>query len=80
MRFWGTIAIAASLAATPAVRAEPLAPGKPAGVHAARNGASTGFLIAGGILVAGLVAVLAFNNGGNNNGVIIPTNNTGTNP
>ena len=79
MRIWSTITLMAFLVAAPAVSAQPLAPGKPAGVHAARHGASTGLLIAGGVLVAGLVAVLAFNRSGNNDGVVIPTN-TGTNP
>jgi hypothetical protein len=81
MRFLGVVVTAACLAAAPiAVSAQPLSPGKPAGVHKARHGASTGLLIAGGVLVAGLVAVLAFNNSGDTNkGLVIPTN-TGTNP
>jgi hypothetical protein len=50
--------------------AQSLSPGKPAGVREARHGASTGLLIAGGVLVAGLVAVLVYTNGGNNNGIV----------
>ncbi len=80
MRFLVVAVIAAGLAAAPvAVCAQPLSPGKPAGIHQARHGASTGLLIAGGVLAAGLVAVLAFNSSGNNNGLVIPTN-TGANP
>ena len=81
MRFLA-IAVTACLAGAPLAQpvcAQPLSPGKPAGVHEARHGASTGLLIAGGVLVAGLVAVLAFNSSGNNNGLVVPTN-TGTNP
>lgn len=83
MRFLGIAVVAACLAVAPiaqTVCAQPLSPGKPAGVHQARHGASTGLLIAGGVLVAGLVAVLAFNNSGDTNkGLVIPTN-TGSNP
>ena len=75
MRFWGTITLAACLAASLPVCAQPLSPGKPAGVHQARHGASTGLLIAGGALVAGLVAVLIFNKSGDTNkGLVVPTN------
>jgi hypothetical protein len=70
MRFLSTAVIVASLAVSQAASAQPLSPGKPAGVREARHGASTGLLIAGGILVAGLVAVLAYTNSGNNNGVV----------
>jgi hypothetical protein len=83
MRFLGIAVTAACLAAAPiapTVCAQPLSPGKPAGVREARHGASTGLLIAGGVLVAGLVAVLAFNGSGDTSkGLVIPTN-TGTNP
>jgi hypothetical protein len=80
MRFLGTIMLAACLAASATVSAQPLSPGKPAGVHEARNGASTGLLIAGGVLVAGLIAVLVFNKSEDTNkGLVVPTN-TGTNP
>lgn len=72
MRFLGTAVIVASLAVTQVVTAQPLPPGKPAGVQQARRGASTGLLVAGGVLVAGLVAVLAYTNSGNNNGVVVP--------
>jgi hypothetical protein len=71
--------LVACLAASQSVCAQPLSPGKPAGVHQARHGASTGLLIAGGALVAGLIAVLAFRGNGNDNGLVVP-NNTGTNP
>jgi len=84
MRFLAVAATAICLTVAPmaqTVCAQPLAPGKPAGVHQARhNGARTGLLIAGGALVVGLVAVLAFNKSGDTNkGLVIPTN-TGTNP
>jgi hypothetical protein len=78
MRFLGTAVIVASLAVSPLVSAQPLSPGKPAGVREARHGASTGVLIAGGVLVAGLVAVLAYTNSGNNNGVVVPSPSTTT--
>jgi hypothetical protein len=78
MRFLGTAVIVASLAVTQVVTAQPLSPGKPAGVQEARRGASTGLLIAGGVLVAGLVAVLAYTNSGNNNGVVVPGPSTTT--
>ena len=64
--------IAAGLMFAPMARAQPLAPGKPAGVHAAKNGASTGLLLMGTALVAGL-AVLAISTGGTNNaGLAVP--------
>ena len=70
MRRLGVAVIVASLAVAPVVSAQPLSPGKPAGVHAARRGANTGLLIAGTVLVAGLIAVVAFNGSSNNNGVV----------
>lgn len=80
MRFLGIAVMVASLtvrlAAAQTVSVQPLAPGKPAGIHQARHGASTGLLIAGGVLAAGLAAVLVFTKGGNNNGVV--TTPTGT--
>jgi hypothetical protein len=78
MRFLGTVVIVSSLAVSHAVSAQPLSPGKPAGVREARNGASTGLLIAGGVLVGGLVAVLAYTNSGNNNGVVVASPSTTT--
>jgi hypothetical protein len=53
IRFLGIAVIIASLAVSQDASAQPLSPGKPAGVHEARRGASTGLLIAGGVLVAG---------------------------
>jgi hypothetical protein len=83
MRFLAVVATAMCLTVAPVAQtvcAQPLSPGKPAGVHQARHGARTGLLIAGGALVVGLVAVLAFRgNGDSNKGLVIPTN-TGTNP
>jgi len=73
MRVLGTAVIVASLAVSQAVSAQPLSPGKPAGIREARHGASTGLLIAGGILAGGLVAVLLYTNGGNNNGIVVPS-------
>ena len=54
------------------VSAQPLAPGKPAGVKVARNGASTGLLIIGGVAVAAAVALVAFgsNSSDANKGVL----------
>ncbi len=69
MRRLGIAVIVSGLAVSPVVSAQPLSPGKPAGVQAARHGANTGLLIAGTVLVAGLIAVVAFN-GSNNGGVV----------
>jgi hypothetical protein len=70
MRSFCIAAIAASLIFAPPVWAQPLSPGKPAGIHQARGGASTGLLVVGGLLVAGLIAVVAFSGSDNNNGVL----------
>ena len=70
--------IAASLLFTPGAWAQPLSPGKPAGIQQARNGASTGLLLVGSILVGGLVAVFAFTGSDKNAGVITPPPATGT--
>jgi hypothetical protein len=70
MRSLGIAVIAASLAVSPLAFARPLSPGKPAGVHAARHGANTGLLIAGTVLEAGLIAVVALNGSSNNSGVV----------
>jgi len=69
--------VAASLASAPAVSAQPLAPGKPAGVREARRHANTGLLIAGGLLAAGLIAVVVYSGSDNTNGVVNPPS---TNP
>ena len=66
--------LAASVMLAPLASAQPLSPGKPAGIHQARRGASTGLLVVGGLLVAGLVAVVAFSGNDNNKGVL----NSGT--
>jgi putative copper export protein len=66
--------LAASVMLAPLASAQPLSPGKPAGIHQARRGASTGLLVVGGLLVAGLVAVVAFSGSDNKNGVL----NSGT--
>ena len=71
MRSFCVAVIAAGLVFSPMASAQSLAPGKPAGVKAARNGASTGLLIIGGIAVAAVVALVAL--GGNsdaNKGVL----------
>ena len=73
MRSFCVAVIAASLAFAPAVSAQPLAPGKPAGVHAARNGATTGLLVAGVLLVGGLVALAVSTGGDNTKGVFVPS-------
>ena len=65
--------MAASLCVTPVLAADaagPLAPGKPAGVEAARLHVGTGLLIVGGLLVAGLVVAVASSGGSNNTGVL----------
>ena len=69
MRVFCIAAMAASLIYSPIALAQPagpLAPGKPAGVHAARHGANTGLLIMGAIGVAVIVGVVALS--GNSNG------------
>jgi hypothetical protein len=70
MRSFCIAAIAASLMFASPAWTQPLAPGKPAGIHQARRGASTGLLVVGGLLVAGLVAVVAFSGSDNKNGVL----------
>ncbi|HWY66129.1 MAG TPA: hypothetical protein VNX61_13030, partial [Rhizomicrobium sp.] len=77
MRHLGIAVIVASLAVSPLASAQPLSPGKPAGVHAARRGASTGLLIAGTVLAAGLIAVVAINGSSNNNSGVV-TNGVAT--
>jgi hypothetical protein len=62
--------VTASLTFASVAWAEPLSPGKPAGIREARHGASTGLLLAGGLLVGGLVAVVALSGGNNNTGVL----------
>ncbi len=66
MRSFCIAAIAAGLVFSPIASAQPLAPGKPAGVNAARNGAGTGLLIIGGVAVAAVVALVALGNNSNN--------------
>jgi hypothetical protein len=80
MRRLGIAVIVVGLAVSPVVSAQPLSPGKPAGVHTARHGASTGLMIAGGALAAGLIAVAAFSSSGNNNGVVTSGVSTTTTP
>jgi len=70
MRRLRPVAIATALAISSSAFAQPLAPGKPAGVHQARHGASTGLLIAGTALLAGLVAIVVFKGSDNNTGVL----------
>ena len=76
MRRLRFVATVTALAVSSTAFAQPLAPGKPAGVHAARHGASTGLLIAGTALLAGLVAVVVFKGSDNNSGVV--TNGSAT--
>jgi hypothetical protein len=75
MRNFCIAAIAASLMFAPVASAQPLAPGKPAGVHAARHGANTGLLIIGGLAVAAAVAVATVGSNSNNNSGVL---NVGT--
>ena len=70
--------IAASLLFTSGAGAQPLSPGKPAGVHQARNGASTGLLLVGSLMVGALAAMIAFTGDDKNTGVINPPASTGT--
>ena len=72
------VAIVTALAVTTSAFAQPLAPGKPAGLHQARHGASTGLLIAGTALLAGLVAVVAFQGSDDNKGVVTSGSSTTT--
>jgi hypothetical protein len=67
MRTFCIAMIAAGLMAAPMASAQPLAAGKPAGVHAARHGASTGLLIIGGIAAVAIVAIVAVGKNNNNN-------------
>ncbi len=76
MRTFCIAVIAAGLVFSPMASAQPLAPGKPAGVKAARNGASTGLLIMGGVAVAAVVALVAL--GGNSNDANKGVLNVGT--
>jgi len=69
-------ALAAGLMFAPLAQAQPLAPGKPAGVHAARKGASTGLLLMGTALVAGLVVLAVSTGGPNNTGLAVPIGTT----
>ncbi|HVW72664.1 MAG TPA: hypothetical protein VHC39_03415 [Rhizomicrobium sp.] len=61
MRIACSVVIATALLASGMALAEPLAPGKPAGVHAAQMG-NKEWLVFGGVGVA-LAAVLIANNG-----------------
>ncbi len=70
--------IAAGLMAAPMASAQPLAPGKPAGVKEARHGASTGLLIVSGLAVAALVAVVALGSNDNNNAGVLTSGVSGT--
>jgi hypothetical protein len=72
MRSFCIATVAAGLMLAPMASAQPLAPGKPAGVEAARLHVGTGLLIVGGLLVAGLVVAMASTGGTNNTGVINP--------
>jgi hypothetical protein len=75
MRTFCIAATAAGLMFSPMASAQTLAPGKPAGVHAARHGANTGLLIIGGIAVAAVVGVLVLGSNSNNNTGVV---NVGT--
>jgi hypothetical protein len=76
MRNFCIFATAASLIFATTASAQPLAPGKPAGVQAARLHAGTGLLIVGGLLVAGLVVAVASSGGNNSTGLLVPTAGT----
>jgi len=76
MRTFCIAVIAAGLVLSPMASAQPLAPGKPAGVKAARNGASTGLFIMGGVAVAAVVALVAL--GGNSSDANKGVLNVGT--
>jgi hypothetical protein len=77
MRNFCSAAIAANLLFASAVQAQPLTPGKPAGVAAARLHAGAGLLLISGLLVAGLAVAIASTGGDSNAGLVVPTN-TGT--
>ena len=78
MRIVCIAAAAAGLMMSPMASAAPLAPGKPAGVHAARHGASTGLLIAGGLAVAAIVAVVALGSSSNDTTGVLTSGISGT--
>jgi hypothetical protein len=78
MRNFCMAAVAANLLFASVAQGQPLAPGKPAGVRAARLHAGTGLLIVGSLLAAGLVVALANSGGNNTTGLIVPTAGTGT--
>jgi hypothetical protein len=78
MRNFCAAALAASLILVSAASAEPLAPGKPAGIREARLHAGTGLLIIGGLLVAGIVVAAANTGGNNNTGIVTPPVSTVT--
>lgn len=77
MRNFCIAVLAAGLMFAPMAQAQPLPPGKPAGVHAAKMGARTGLLIVGTALVAGLVAAALSTGGNNNAGIVVPAPSTG---
>jgi len=66
MRKLGSFVTAIGLIASPMVWAEPLAPGKPAGVHQAQGMTDKEWLVFGGLAVAGIGFAIATAGGGNN--------------
>ena len=62
MRKLGTIVIAIGLASAPMASAEPLSPGKPAGVHKAQMG-STEWFVLGGVAALGVGIAIATSGG-----------------
>jgi len=78
MRNFCIAAVAANLLFASVAQGQPLAPGKPAGVEAARLHAGTGLLIIGGLLVAGIAIAVANTGGNNNTGLVTPQGSSST--
>jgi hypothetical protein len=79
MRRLGTIVIAIGLASAPMAWAEPLSPGKPAGVHKAQMEGKEWFVI-GGIAALGLGIGIATAGGRSSNAPVQTTSVVTTNP
>ena len=67
MRKLCSFVIAIGLTASPMAWAEPLAPGKPAGVHQAQEMGSKEWLILGGVPAAGIGVAIATSGGRSSN-------------
>jgi len=79
MRTLGTIVIAIGLASAPMASAEPLSPGKPAGVHKAQMG-NTEWFVFGGLAALGIGIAIATSGGRSSNAPVQTTSVVTTNP